>query len=143
MRAMSVAQWVPNNRLRGSFLAENPHVGGGLNGTFLSSNVTQVAGISGWNDLYGSMRPVGRVRRLALVNGSMTSPQWVPNGGWRWSFLAGKSPCRRGIQWPLVAYIATQVTVISGCSSLSGSMGPRAHTKDLSQALGGTCSVGL
>ena len=29
------------------------------------------------------------------------------------------------------------MTVISGCSSLSGSLGPRAHTKYLSQALRG------
>ena len=43
----------------------------------------------------------------------------------------------KGIQWPLMTYIATQVTVISGCSSLLGSMGPRAHTKDLSQAVRG------
>ena len=42
----------------------------------------------------------------------------------------------RGSQWPRLAYIATQVTVISGCSSLLGSMGPRAHTKYLRQAVG-------
>ena len=47
-----------------------------------------------------------------------------------------KSPCRRGIQWPLMPYISTQVTLISGCSSLRGSMGPRAHTKYHSQESG-------
>ena len=50
--------------------------------------------------------------------------------------FGGKSPCRMGIQWPLLAYIATQVTVISGCSSLLGSVGPRAYTNYLSQAVG-------
>ena len=105
---------------------------------FLSSNVTQVAVISGWNDLNGPMGPVERVEHLALVNGSMPSPQRVPNSGWRLEVVlfGGKSPCRRGIQWPRMAYIATQVTVISGCSSLLGSMGPRAHTKYLGQAVG-------
>ena len=66
----------------------------------------------------------------------MPSPQWIPNGGWRWSFLAEKSPCQRGIQWPRLADMATHVTAFSGCSSLLGSMGPRAHTKYLSQAVG-------
>ena len=27
---------------------------------------------------------------LVLVIGAMSSPQWVPNGGWRWSFLMGR-----------------------------------------------------
>ena len=55
----------------------------------------------------------------------------------RGSLLALNPHVGRGIQWPLLAYIDTQVTVISGCSSLFGSMGPRAHTKYLSQAVGG------
>ena len=101
----------------------------------MSSNITHVAVISVWNDSYGSMGPGGHVRHLALVMGAMPSPQWIPNSAWRWSFLAEKSPCRRGIQWPLLANIATQVTVFSGCSSLLGSMGPRAHTKYLGQSV--------
>ena len=91
----------------------------GFHDMFLASNVTHVAVISGWNGSYGSMGPRGHVRGLDLVMGSMPSPQWVPSGGWRGSLFGGKYPCRRGIQWPLLAYIATQVTVISGCSSLS------------------------
>ena len=48
----------------------------------------QVVGISGWNGWYGSMGSVRRVGHLASVNGSMPSPQWVPNSDWRWAFLA-------------------------------------------------------
>ena len=95
-----------------------------------------MAAISVWNDPYGLMGPLGHVRHLALVMGAMTSPQWILTGGRRWSFLAEKFPCRRGVQWPLLANIATQVTVFSGCSSLLGSMGPRAHTKYFGQAVG-------
>ena len=108
----------------------------GVSGTFLSSNITQVAVIQVWNDSYGSMGPRRHVGHLASVMGAMPSPRWIPNGGWRWSFLAEKSPCRRGVQWPLLANTATQVTVFSGCSSLSVSMGPRAYTKYLGQAVG-------
>ena len=79
----------------------------------------------------------GHVGHLDFVMGAMPSPQWVLNGGLRWSFLAENLHVGRGIEWPLMAYIATLVTVISGCSSLSGSMGPRAHTKYLSHAVGG------
>ena len=82
----------------------------------------------------------GHVGHLDLVMGAMPSPQWVPYpyyGGWRWSFFAKNLHVGREIQWPIMAYIATRVTVSSGCSSLSGSMGPRAHTKYLSQALRG------
>ena len=96
-----------------------------------------MAVISVWNDSYGSMGPLGHVGHLDLVMGAMSSPQWIPYGGWGWSFLAEKSPCRRGIQWSLLANIATQVTVFSGCSSLLGSMGPMANTKYLGQARGG------
>ena len=100
----------------------------GFNGTFLASNVIQVTVISGWNDLYESMGTKGHVGHLASVIGSMPSPQWVPNGGWRWSFLAENLHVGWGAQWPRLAYIGTQETVISGCGSLSGSMGPQAHT---------------
>ena len=68
----------------------------GLSGTFLSSNVTQVAVISGLNDLHESMGSVGHAGHLALAMGSMPSPQWVPNGGWRWSFLTGKISMSEG-----------------------------------------------
>ena len=118
------------------FSPKKPCLRGVLRGTFLSPNITQVAAISVWNDSYGSMGPLGHVRHLVLVMGAMTSPWWVPNGGWRWSFLAGKPPCRRGVQWPLLANKATHVTAFSGCSSFLGSMGPRAHTKYLRKAVG-------
>ena len=52
----------------------------GFSCTFLSSNLTQVAVISGWNELYGSMGPVRHDRNLAFVMGGMPSAQWVPNG---------------------------------------------------------------
>ena len=68
----------------------------GLSGTFFSSNVTQVAVISGLNDLHESMGSVRHAGHLALAMGSMPSPQWVPNGGWRWSFLAGKISMSEG-----------------------------------------------
>ena len=42
--------------------------------------------VSCWNDSDGSMGPVEHVRYLALVMGTVPSSQWVPNGGWRWSF---------------------------------------------------------
>ena len=71
---------------RGLFRLKYPCLRG-FNGTFLASNVTQVTVISGWNDSYGSMGLVGHAGNLALVMGSMPSPQWVPNGGWKWSFL--------------------------------------------------------
>ena len=53
MGALPGAQWVQNDRLRGSFLALNPHVLGGFSGMFMASNVTKVAVISGWNGLDG------------------------------------------------------------------------------------------
>ena len=107
MGSVSGAQWAPNDRLRGSFLAYNynPHVGGGFNGKLLSSNVIQVAVVSGWNGLYGSMGPKGHVGHLDSVMGAMPSPQWVPIGGLRWSFLAESLHVGRGIQWPLMAYM--------------------------------------
>ena len=55
---------------------------------FSSSNVTQVAEISGWNGSYGSMGPGEHFRHLALVMGSMLGAQWVPNGDWRGLLLA-------------------------------------------------------
>ena len=123
-------RWVRNGLWRGSFLSkfryprENQrHLFSlkspclrGFNGTFLASNVIQVTVISGWNDLYESMGTKGHVGHLALVIWPMPTPQWVPNSGWRWSFLAENLHVGSRTQWPLLAYIATQVTVISGCS---------------------------
>ena len=103
---------------------------------FLASNVTQVAVISGWNSFYSSMGLVGHFKHLALVVGAMPGAQWVPNGDWSGSFLAPKSSFLRGVQWHRLACIATQVAEISGCSQLSGSIGPRAHTKYLIQVVG-------
>ena len=91
---------------------------GGLSGTFLASNVTQVMVISGWNDLYGSMGTKGHDGHLDSAMGAVPRPQWVPNSGWRWSFFVENLHVGRGTQWPLLAYIATQVTVNSGYSGL-------------------------
>ena len=55
---------------------------------FLASNVTKVAGISGWNGLDESMGPVGNVRCLDLVMGDLPGAQWVRNNHLRGSFLA-------------------------------------------------------
>ena len=81
-------QWVRNDRLRWSFLALNPHVGGGLSGTFFASAVTQLAVITGWDALYGSMGPGGHIRCLDLVMGGMTGAQWVRNDSLIMSYLA-------------------------------------------------------
>ena len=79
---MTSAQWVQNGRWRGSLLADNSHVQGqgGFSGTFLPSNLTQVAAFSGLIGSYGSMGPRGHVIHLALVMGSMPGAQWVLNG---------------------------------------------------------------
>ena len=45
----------------------------------MAVNATQVAVISGWNDLYESMGPGGHVRRLDWVMGAMTGAQRVQN----------------------------------------------------------------
>ena len=47
-----------------------------------------MAVISGLNDSYGSMGPMGHVGRLELVMGAMPGAQWVPNGDSSRSFLA-------------------------------------------------------
>ena len=65
MGAMTGAQWVRNDCLRGSFLAE----------TCLASNVFKVAVISGWNGSYGSMGHGGHVRHLDLVMRALTGAQ--------------------------------------------------------------------
>ena len=57
--------------------SEIPMSEGGFSGTFLASNVIQVTVISGWNGLYGPMRPGGHTRHLELVMGAMPGSQWV------------------------------------------------------------------
>ena len=47
----------------------------GFSDTFLASNVTQVAVISGWNGSYGSMGPRGHTRRLEQVMGAVPGAQ--------------------------------------------------------------------
>ena len=54
----------------------------------MASNVTEVAVVSGWNGLDGSMGPEGHDRRLDLVMGAMPGAQWVQNGRLIGSFLA-------------------------------------------------------
>ena len=108
---------------------------------FLASNVTEVAVTSGWNGSYGSMGPKEHVRHLALVMGAMPSPQWVPNGGWRWSFWAENPHVGRGVQWRLMAYVATNVAVISDWNGSYGSMGPFGHIKCLDLVMGGMTSA--
>ena len=56
--------------------------------SYLASNITQVAVISGWNGSYGSMRPGGHITHLAAVIGGIPDAQWVQNSRWRRSFLA-------------------------------------------------------
>ena len=48
---------------------------------FLASNVINVAGISGWNVLGGSMGPGGHIQSLDLVMVDLTGAQWVRNEG--------------------------------------------------------------
>ena len=72
----------------GHFWPEIPMSEGGFSGTFMASNVTKVAGISGWNGLDGSMGPGGHVRYLDLETGAMPGAQWVQNDHLRASFLA-------------------------------------------------------
>ena len=102
----------------------------------MAYNVTKVAVTLGWNVLYGSMGPVGHVRRIALVMGAMPSHQWVPNGGWRWSFLAENPHVGREAQCPLMAYIGTKVTVISDWNGSYESMGPYGHVRCLELVMG-------
>ena len=77
--AMTGAQWVRNDRLRGPFLAWNPHFRLEGQRTFLASNVIKMAIISGWNGLYGSMGSGENVRSLDLVMGALTGAQWGQN----------------------------------------------------------------
>jgi len=72
----------------GPFWPKIPHVGGVFSGTFLTSNATQVAVISGWIGSYGSMGPKGHVRHLDLVRGAMKGAQWVRKDLLRGSLLA-------------------------------------------------------
>jgi len=82
------AQWVRNGLWRGSFLVNNPHVCGGFSDGLFASNTTQMTVISGWNGSYGSMRPRGHDKHLAIgdrghakwANGSKT----VAGGGPFW-----------------------------------------------------------
>ena len=50
-----------------------------VGGTLLASNITQVAGISGWNGSYGSMGPEGHIWGLDLVIRATPGAQWVQN----------------------------------------------------------------
>ena len=104
---------------------------GGFSGTFLASKVTQVAVVSSWNGSYQSMGLTRHVRYLALVMKAMRSPQCIRNVGLRRSFLAENLNVRRGVQWPLLAYIATQMAVSSGWNGSYGSMGPKGHIRRL------------
>ena len=54
----------------------------------MASDITNVAVISSWNGLYGSVGPGGHIRRLDLAMGAMTGAQWVPNYRLRGPFLA-------------------------------------------------------
>ena len=59
-----------------------------MNVTFLASNVTKVAVISGWNGFDGSMGPRRHIGCLDLEVGAMLGAQWVQNDRLRGSFLA-------------------------------------------------------
>ena len=54
---------------------------------FLSSNVTKVTIISGWNGLDGSIGPGGHMGCVDLVMGAMPGALWVQTDHLRWSFL--------------------------------------------------------
>ena len=105
MGAMPGAQWVTNGRCgEGLSYHKNLMSEGHSAARSCPLQSHPVAVISGWNDSYGSMGLMGHIRHLALVMGSMSGAQWVPNGDWSGSFLAlSKSSCLRGIQWPLMA----------------------------------------
>ena len=72
----------PNRSLRRVFFRE------WFSGTFLASNVTKEAVISGWNGLDGSMGPGGHVRCLDLGMGDLPGAHFVRNHRLRGSFLA-------------------------------------------------------
>ena len=78
----------PKPSLERVFFSPKSPVLRGFRGTFLASNVTKGAVISGWNGSYGSMGPVGHVRCLDLVMGALTGAQWVQNDRLRGSYLA-------------------------------------------------------
>ena len=74
---------------RAFFSLKSPCLRGGQR-TFLASNITQMAVISGCNDSYGSIRPLEHVGHLMSAMGAIASPRWDPNGDWWLSFLAIK-----------------------------------------------------
>ena len=118
-------------------MAEKLHVGRGTQWPLMAYISTQVTAISGCRMFDGINGTQGTCWTSSFIDGGHAKSSMGPKRWLKVVFFCGKAPCRRGVQWPLMAYIAPQVTVISGCSSLSGLLGPRAHTKYLSQALRG------
>ena len=76
----------PKSSLERVFFSLKSPVLRGFSSTFLASNVTKVAVVSGWNGLDGSMGPKGHVRYLDLVMGDLPGAQWVQNHRLRGSF---------------------------------------------------------
>ena len=78
----------------------------------MSPNITQVAVNSVWNNSYGSMGPLGHVGHLALVMGTMPSPQWINPKRWLEVVLFGRkivellgSPYYKGVPLPRIPSI--------------------------------------
>ena len=63
-----------------------------------ASNDTQMVVISGWNGSYGSMRPRGHVRHLALGDNGHTKCAMGPKQSLEGVLFGPKSPCPRGVQ---------------------------------------------
>ena len=106
----------------------------------MASNVAQVTVISGWNSLFGTMGPKGYVQHQDLVMGSMPGAQWVQADHLRGSFLALKSPCRRGLSGTFLASNVTQMTVIFIYNDSYGSVGPMGHAGHLDSVMGAMSS---
>lgn len=88
----------------GHFLPEIPTFEGDLDLVkylLLAYITTQVAVISGWISLAGSIGPRGHTKYVGLVVRVMVLARWVQNGCWRRSILVKKSSCLGGIQWRL------------------------------------------
>ena len=95
------AQWVRNGLWRGSVLSKIPISEGKSRGTFLASNITQVAVISRWNDSYEPMRPKGHVtvtHLVAVISRGHDRYAMGPKQSLEGVIFGLKSPCLRGVQ---------------------------------------------
>ena len=79
----------------------------------MASNVTQKAGICGWNGLDGSMGPGGHIQSLDLVMGAVSGAQWVQKGSLERVFFSLKSSFLRVVSVTFLASNVTNEAVIS------------------------------